>query len=138
MHSAKYYLALVTMNTYSKCPPHLSPRIPDAPTLWATTLSKHLPEVKCPDPLAVPIRARHTGHSNHWAIDTVASQDQGYLHFFLPEQLLHGLDEAVGESGPGTWTWPWLGGAGRIDRLLLRTRTSLLPGCPVWLPLPRS
>lgn len=55
--------------------------------------------------------------------------DQGYSHFFLPEQLLHGLDEAVGESGPGTWTWTWLGGAGRNPRVLLRTKllTALLP-----------
>lgn len=62
MQSAKRYLALVTPKSHSKCPPHLSPRMPDAPIPRARHYSLqstfHKPSAQ--EPLAVPICARYT------------------------------------------------------------------------------
>lgn len=79
----------------------------------------------------------------HWAVDTVAldaSQEEGYPHFFLSEQLFHGLDEAIGLGATGRGAQApghghgWAVQGGHPESC--SGPDSLLPRSPAWLSFP--
>lgn len=117
------------------------PKIPDAPLPSPLLSPGTFHKLRAREPLAVPIRAWYTGHST--SLGCRHGGQGARLITLLPARTaIPGLDEAVGlgavgERGGGTRPWPWLGGAGRTPRVLLRDQTTYCPA-PVWLPLPHG